>query len=116
MSLLTDAMTACVMLNKVTADDGYGGEITTWTEGAHFDAAITLDTSIQARTAQAQGVNNLYTVTVDRNKSLDFHDVFKRLSDGKIFRITSDGADKHTPDSASFQVRQASAEEWIPIG
>lgn len=116
MSLLTDAMTACVMLDKSTADDGYGGEITTWTEGAHFDAAITLDTSIQARTAQAQGVNNLYTVTVSRNKALDYHDVFKRLSDGKIFRITSDGADKHTPDSASFQVRQASAEEWVLIG
>lgn len=114
MSLLTEAMTECVMLNKITSDDGYGGEITTWTEGAHFEAAIVLDTSVEARIAQAQGVNNFYTVTVRKEKMLDYHDVFKRLSDNKIFRVTSDGTDKFTPASATLNMRQATAEEWEP--
>ena len=43
---------------------------------------------------------------------LYYHDVIKRLSDGKIFRITSDGDDKATPKSASLNMRSVSAEEW----
>lgn len=46
MSLLSDAMESCVMLNKITADDRYGGETTRWVEGSHFDAAIVFDTSM----------------------------------------------------------------------
>jgi hypothetical protein len=40
--------------------------------------------------------------------------VFKRLRDGKIFRVTSDGDDVVTPESASFHFAQVTAEEWIP--
>jgi hypothetical protein len=39
-----------------------------------------------------------------------------RNSDGKIFRITSDGDDNHTPKSATLDMRQVSAEEWsLPV-
>ncbi len=114
MSLLSDAMTACVLLDKTTKPDGVGGVINSWMEGASFDAAITFDTSIEARTAQKSGVTSLYTVTTDTVVMLEYHDVFKRLSDGKIFRVTSDGDDKRTPPSASFDVVQVTAEEWTP--
>lgn len=112
MSLLSEAMTKCVMMHKTTVDDGYGGEITHWADGAHFDAAITFDTSIEARTAQAQGVTSLYTVTTRKNKVLEYHEVFRRLDDGKIFRVTSDGDDKFTPASAGLNMRQVTAEEF----
>src|SRR5574344_571236 len=95
MSLLSDAMEKCVMLDKVTQSDGFGGYYSQWVEGAEFNAAIAFDTSIQARTAEAQGVKSVYTVTVDRGMRLDYHDVFKRLSDGKVFRATSDGDDSY---------------------
>ena len=114
MSLLNDAMTRCTMLHKMTEDDGYGGEITTWIPGASFDAAITFDTSMEARTAGAQGVTSLYTVTTRKNKVLEYHEVFRRESDGKIFRVTSDGDDKYTPASAALNMRQVTAEEWVP--
>lgn len=116
MSLLNDAMTECVMLNKTKSDDGYGGIITTWTEGAHFNAAITFDTSIQARVAEQQGVTSRYTVTTRKSVVLEFHEVFKRLYDDKIFRVTSDGDDKYTPASATLNMRQVTAEEWILTG
>lgn len=116
MSLLSDAMEPCVMLNKVSADDGYGGETISFTRGAHFDAAIVFDTSVQARVAQAQGVQNMYTITVHRVKTLDFHDVFMRERDGKIFRVTSDGKDKKTPSSAGLDMRQVTAEEFVLPG
>ena len=115
MSLLTSAMEDVVMLEKTRVPDGEGGFTTDWADGVQFKAAITFDSSMQARTAEKDGVTSLYTVTVPKNAKLEYHDVIKRLEDGKVFRITSDGDDKMTPESASFQVIQVTAEEWIPV-
>ena len=112
MSLLNEAMESCVMLDRQTTSDGYGGFVERWTDGATFQAAIVLDSSMQARIAAAQGVTGLYTVTTGKQINLQYHDVFRRVSDGKIFRCTSDGDDKKTPASASINMRQVQAEEW----
>lgn len=100
------------MLDKRTVDDGYGGYIIEYVEGVEFDAAITFDTSIEARRAEAEGVSSRYTVTTTRTLVLQYHDVFRRVRDGKIFRVTSDGDDKYTPESATLDMRQVTAEEW----
>jgi len=112
MSLLTEAMDNCVLLNKQTTADGYGGYITTYVDGVEFLAAVAFDTSIEARTADKQGVTSLYTVTTSRAITLEYHDVFRRKKDGKIFRVTSDGDDKYTPQSATLDMRVVTAEEW----
>lgn len=112
MSLLDEAMETCVFLNKQVTDDGYGGFKTIWAEGAEFNAAIVFDTSIEARTADVQGVTSLYTVTTPRSLTLEYHDVFRRERDSKVFRVTSDGDDKFTPKSAGLDMRQVTAEEW----
>lgn len=112
MSLLSEAMEKCILMDRTTSDDGYGGYISTWTEGAEFEAAIVLDTSVEAKIAEAQGVTGLYTITTKKAMNLQYHDVFKRSSDGKIFRVKSDGDDKKTPNSATLNMRQVSAEEW----
>ena len=113
MSLLSEAMEKCVMVDRQTTSDGYGGFIATWVDGAGIDAAIVLDSSMEARIAEKQGVTALYTITTKKNVNLQYHDVLRRKSDGKIFRVTSDGDDKHTPDSASLNMRQVTAEEWV---
>lgn len=112
MSLLTEAMEPFVMMDKITVIDGYGSFTRAWTEGAEFNAAAVKDNSMQARIAGVQGVTSLYTVTTPRTVHLEYHDVFKRKSDGKIFRATSDGDDKATPISAALDMRQVTAEEW----
>lgn len=111
MSLLNDAMEKCVLLNKQTSLDEYGGFINTWVDGAEFSSAIVFDTSMQARAAQASGVQSMYTVTTSRNVVLQYHDVFRRVRDNKLFRVTSDGDDKYTPQSTSLDMRQVTAEE-----
>ncbi len=118
MSLLNDAMEPCVMLNKQSIPDGYGGRIDVWVESDfQFDAAIVFDTSIEARRAEADGVKSLYTVTTSRGITLEYHEVFKRLRDDKIFRVTSDGDDKFTPKSTTLDMKQVTAEEWsVPSG
>lgn len=115
MSLIDEYMEmsgGCVMLDKRTVSDGIGGYKITYAEGAEFSAAITLDTSIQARVAEKQGVTALYTVTTSRALNLQYHDIFRRKSDNKVFRVTSDGDDKLTPPSATLDMRQVSAEEY----
>ena len=112
LSLLNDAMEACQILNKITESDGYGGYRTIWANGALFDAAIVLNNSIEAQQALAAGVTGIYTVTTGRQLNLQYRDVFRRLSDGKIFRVTSDGDDLKTPISATLNMRNVSAEEW----
>jgi hypothetical protein len=117
MSLLLNAMEDCVVMNKEIVDDGYGGYIVRYTDGVHFNSAIVLNSSMQARIAEQQGVTALYTVTTTKALNLQYHDVFKRVSDGKIFRVTSDGDDNKTPTSATLDMRQVSAEEWrLPDG
>ena len=112
MSLLDEAMEEFKIMNKSKVSDGYGGYVTTWTEGAGINAAAVLDQSVEALTAQAQGVTGIYTITTKKSLTLEYHDVIKRVSDGKIFRITSDGDDAKTPNSASINMRQVRAEEW----
>ena len=112
MSLLTEAMEKCTILDKVKTDDGYGGYKDVYKEGIDFDAAVVVINTIEARVANKQGVKDLYTVTTHKQMNLQYHDVFMRQSDGKIFRVTSDGDDTKTPASASLNMRQVSAEEW----
>lgn len=113
MSLLNQAMTDVVLMDKRREPDGEGGFITNWVESVIFQAAITFDTSMESRIAEKQGVSSRYTVTTNKSAKLDYHDIIKRLSDGKVFRITSDGDDKQTPKSASFQFLQVTAEEYV---
>lgn len=112
MSLMDDFKTTCVLLDKVRQSDGEGGFITTWVDGVAFEAAVTFNSSMEARRAEAEGVTSLYTISTAKNAALEYHDVFRREEDGKIFRVTSDGDDVQTPDRASIQFAQVTAEEW----
>lgn len=116
MSLLDDAFEPFVMLDRVTTEDGYGGIITSWTEGATFQAAATFDSSTQARVAAVQGAYDRYKITTRKAVTLQYYDVVKRLSDNKIFRVTTDGDDVKTPSSAALDMRQVDAEEWKLTG
>ena len=110
--LIDCMMESCVFMVQKKAPDGSGGSDTVWTEGEPLRAAITLDTSTEARIAEAAGTVDVYTVTVSRSVHLKYHAVIKRLSDGKTFRITSDNADKKTPLCTALDIAQSSAEAW----
>lgn len=111
MSLLDESMTTCTLMDRTTVPDGYGGYTNVWKDGAEISVAIVLDNSIEARVADAQGVTALYTVTTRKNINLQYGQVFRRESDGKYFRVTSNGDDMKTPTSASLNMRQVSAEK-----
>lgn len=102
----------CAIMGAVKERDENGGWNTIWREGRRFAAVIVCDTTLQARVAESEGMKSTYTVTSPKGTHLGFHDVFKRLSDGKVFRVTGDSRDKQTPDTSSFQFEQVAAESW----
>ena len=112
MRLYEEAMETCAMQDRRTVADGLGGFTYEWTNGAEFSAAIVKNNTLDARIAEKQGVTELYTVTVGKGVSLEYHDVFKRLRDGAIFRVTSNITDSETPARATFQIGQVTAERW----
>lgn len=112
MSLIDVMMEKCVMQDKRTVPDGLGGFTYEWVDGAPFSAAVVKDSTLAARVAEKQGVSEVYTVTVAKGIPLEFHDVFKRLSDGFTFRVTSNITDRETPSVSTFQIGQVTAERW----
>ena len=118
--LLTQAMETYVLLNKQKVNDGYGGQKTVWTRGASFQAALAFSTSVEARIGEALGVTSRYNVFLPRGFDLEYHDVFTRDRDGKVFRVTEDSDDVKAPESASpllRGMRHCAAEEWsLPDG
>ena len=111
MSLLTEAYEPLIVMNKSVVPDGYGGVTTVYTEGAEIKGALILDSSGSQKIAEALGSTSSYTLTVEKHIDLDFHTILKR-QDGTYYRLTSGSDDKKTPESASLNMRQYSAERW----
>lgn len=110
--LFEKMMEDCTMLDRKTSEDGLGGFTSEWIDGAKFRAAVVKNSTIQAKIAEKNGVTEVYRVTVSKGTPLDFHDVFRRDSDGATFRVTSNIKDSETPAVASFQFGQVDAERW----
>lgn len=100
-------------MNRIRVDDDFGGYSETWTEGASFKAAIIKNSTTEAQIAEKQGITELFTVVVKKGFSLSFHDVFKRVSDGAIFRVTSNVKDSEAPDASSVKIAKVTAEKWV---
>lgn len=105
-------MEDCKIMNHVRTDDEYGGYTEEWTEGATFKAAIAKDSSVEQRVAEQQGIAEAFTVVVNDSFSLDYHDVFKRVRDGEIFRVTSRTTDSTAHPASTIRIAKVTAERW----
>lgn len=112
MSLLSEQMTTCTILDRRTVDDGYGGVDEQYVAGATIQAAIPLMSAIDRIAAQQSQPKSTYHIITTKAVMLQYHDVIRREEDGKIFRVTSDGSDNKTPNSAGLNMRVVDAEEW----
>lgn len=116
MSLLNNAMTSCKRLAEIRTSDGEGGSTTVWNGTEVFNAAIVYEDTEDNVVGDASKDRNTYSIITGRETKLKYHDVFKRLKDGKIFRVTSDGSDNATPKTAGLNMRKVTAEEWKLTG
>ena len=113
MSLLTQMMDECRILDHVRTDDAYGGYSDEWTTGARFMAAIAKDSSPEQLMAEKQGLSESFTVVVDQGFTLNYHDVFMRVKDGSIFRVTSKTQDSTAHPASTVKIARVTAERWV---
>lgn len=112
MSLIDSMMTPCTMVDKTTVEDDVGSFKQVWKDGAKFNAAIVKNNTLDAKVAEKSGVTEVYTVTVAKGTPLEFHDIFRRESDGQIFRVTSNIKDSEAPAVSTIKTGSVSAERW----
>lgn len=110
-SLLDDFARTCVLMEKKRVPDGAGGYMVQWEEGAEFINYQALDTSMEARRAEKEGVTSLYSALVDKAVPIEYNDYFRDTTTGETYRVTSDPSDKESPKSASFSLKYFTAEK-----
>ena len=112
MSLIERAMETSHIMDKTTELDEYGSVRTVYKQGAEIKVAYSFNSSTEARIGAQQGANNRFTLMTKRSVLLRFQDVIMRDRDGKTFRVTSDGDDNKTPETAGLNLRAVEAEQW----
>lgn len=113
MAMIYDLMEDCCFINHSRVDDAFGSSVETWTDGATFKAAIIKNNATEAIVAEKQGITEIFTVVIEKGFVLDYHDAFRRLSDGQIFRITAPSTDNDAPAASSIPIAKATAEKWV---
>ena len=111
--LLDSMMEECRILNHIREDDPYGSTVDYWSEGAKFDATIIKNSTTEATIAERQGIKEIFTIVTRKGFALDYHDVFKRLSDDQIFRVTSPTKDSEAPEASTVKIAKVTAEKWV---
>lgn len=102
----------CVMMEHQSEPDGSGGSRSHWVPGEEFMAAVVMDKTSDGTVADSRRAQRTFTVTMPFGTKLGFHDVFKRVSDGQCFIVTSLFVDRKTPYVATFEFEQVTAEAW----
>lgn len=105
MSLLDDFASKCVLMEKMRTPDGAGGYIVAWAEGAEFLNYQALDTSMEARRAEKEGVTSVYSALVNKTVPIEYSDYFRDTSTGNTYRVTSNPEEKAAPRSAGAIIK-----------
>lgn len=110
MSLLDDFARPCVLLEKTRKPDGEGGYIVEWADGAEFTNYQALDTSMEARRAEKEGVTSLYSALVEQSVPIEYNDYFRDETTGETYRVTSNPEEKMAPRSSTLPLKYFTAE------
>lgn len=110
--LLTSVNEKFCIVEKTRVADGAGGSTVTWRDGLEFNVAPSLDNDTETRIGEVQGLTAIYEFLIPSNINLVYHDVIKRKSDGKTFRVKSEPKEVETPSISAMSMRSVSAEAW----
>ena len=110
MSLLDSYSRECVLMEKKRTLSPEGGWKTEWSEGLIFQNHQALDTSMEARRAEKDGVTSVYSALVEKGFPVEYNDYFRDKTTGYTYRVSSNPDEKQSPDSASFSLKYFTAE------
>lgn len=99
-------------MTRMQTPDGMGGFKEEYVQGEEFQALLFKNNSTEIQIAEKNGVAAFYTFQYSKDIQANYHDVFKRLSDGDTFRITSYPEDMTTPKKSKMYFISVSAERY----
>lgn len=112
LNLIEGMFECCVILRRTPEGDALGGYGGGWTEGGEFDAAILKDGDAAGIEGQRATLRERLTVVTPEGVALGFHDVFRRRSDGAVFRVIGDNRDVAPPGPSTVQIARVQCERW----
>lgn len=112
MSLMDAYKDECVLLTKTRIPDGQGGYSMGYTDGITFSPAWEYESAPEMLVAEKEGVSRVYRLYVDKALDLEEHEVFRRIKDGQVFRVTNPGTDRHTPETSTLGKRLIEVEKY----
>ena len=113
-TIMPGLMKACTILDERTINpDGQFGMKSVYVDGAKFRAMLKKDQSPEVKVAEAQGLNEMYTVVVETGVMLKYDQVFRRDEDGAIFKVTSNITDSEAPEQSTVQIGAVRAKRWV---
>lgn len=110
--MITDMFTTFKRQTRSTTTSDYGGDKETYVDGASFQACAAQNnafTSLEMWIAEQKGAKAVFSI-ITVSDSLTHNEIIKRVSDGALFRITSDSVGCVAPSIASIAYQQATAE------
>lgn len=118
--LIFQMMTQCTRRVPASTEDGLFGHHVTYTDGGTFQAAIYKQPGQSGRRvsdheqteAERPDLEEVYIVVVPTGTPLHFYEVFRRDSDGAIFRALGDARDTEAPAMSTVQIAKTTAERW----
>lgn len=110
-SLLSNMRDNFVLLNRVAFPDGYGGFKWKWEDGPAFFGVLIDDQSTNARIGGVQTSTTFGTLKTPRHVNMEFHDAFRRESDGAVYRVSMKDRNQ-TPPTTDLDVKQYPVEQW----
>ena len=112
MSLMDEYNVECVLLVKTRVEDPVGGCKRDWIDGTHFMAAWEYEGAPEIVVAEQQGVSRIYRIYVDKTLDLEYHEAFRRVDNGQVYRVTNPGTDRMTPSFSRLNKRLLEVEKW----
>ena len=98
------------IIDYISKPDGYGGVKWEQVPGAAIRAGFFVNSSNEAVIAGRLGNKAIFTIQTGINVELEQNDVVLRLSDNRMYRVTSNAVDMTTPKIASDHYREVTAE------
>ena len=112
MSLLEEYSTEYTILLVEEQDDEYGSTITKYVDGMTFIGQLAFMSDSIMSVSEALGLMTSYRLIIPKGVVLEFHDIVRRNSDGKVFRVKSNSANVYTPSSSGLDLSYVELEEW----
>ena len=111
-TLMDEYTTECVLLIRRQVPDPVGGYKTIYTDGETVSAAWEYESAPEVTVAEQEGVERTYRIYVDETLELEYHDAFRRVDNGQIYRVTNPGTDRKTPSFSRLKRRLIEVEKW----